>query len=75
MGRRKSLIPLLQKNNYDFYLPSTLSSVKLYESIVFQYGGIYEGKGKDYGIQSALSEEPAMLHLRIIPICLQATGF
>ncbi len=58
----KNLIPLLQKNNYDFYLPSTLSGVKLYESIVFQYGGdVYEGKGADYGIKSALSEEPAML--------------
>lgn len=61
----KEIIPVLKKSNYDFYLPSTQTAptfTNLYTSIVYQNGGnLYKGTGKDYGIKSALDEEPAMI--------------
>ncbi len=51
------LIPLLQRNNYDFYMPTTA----IYASLVFQYGGdFYLGEGNDYGIASGLASDEAM---------------
>lgn len=53
----KELIPLLQRNNYDFYMPKT----EIYSSMVFQYGGdFYLGQGRDYGIASGLASDAAM---------------
>jgi ABC-type glycerol-3-phosphate transport system substrate-binding protein len=53
----RALIPILQRNNYDFYMPKT----EIYSSMVFQYGGdFYLGKGKDYGIASGLTDPVAM---------------
>ncbi len=53
----KDLIPVLQRNNYDFYMPKT----EIFSSIVFQYGGdFYEGEGLDYGYKSGLSSAVAM---------------
>lgn len=53
----KEIIPILQANNYDFYLPG----VPLYPSLVYQYGGeVYLGEGKDFGIETGLFEEEAM---------------
>lgn len=58
----REMLPILKKNNYDFYLPSIQAGVNLYASLVYQYGGdLYEGYGNDYGIESALDNEPAML--------------
>lgn len=54
----KELIPVLQRNNYDFYMPKT----ELYASMVFQNGGdYYLGEGNDYGIASALASDEAMM--------------
>lgn len=54
----RKIIPVLQRNNYDVYL----SGSSLYSSLVFQYGGdMYKGKGNDYGIESGLSEDNAMV--------------
>ncbi len=51
------LIPLLQRNNYDFCMPTT----SIYASLVFQYGGdFYLGEGLDYGIASGLASDAAM---------------
>lgn len=51
------LIPLLQRNNYDFCMPTT----SIYASLVFQYGGdYYLGEGNDYGIASGLASDEAM---------------
>lgn len=53
----REIIPILHRNNYDFWLPSSI-----YYSLVFQYGGdIYKGEGENYGIESGLIEENAML--------------
>ncbi len=53
----RDLIPILQKNNYDFYMPTT----PLYAPMVYQYGGdYYKGSGKDYGIASGLSDTVAL---------------
>lgn len=53
----RELIPLLQRNNYDFYMPKT----EIYSSLVFQYGGdFYLGEGTDYGIASGLASDEAM---------------
>ncbi len=53
----KDLIPILQRNNYDFYMPKT----EIFSSIVFQYGGdYYLGNGDDYGVGSGLSSNVAM---------------
>ncbi|MCD8048535.1 MAG: extracellular solute-binding protein [Clostridia bacterium] len=65
-------INVLHIENYDFYIPTT----GIYTSMVFQYGGdvyhgaagtvsengyVYDETGKDYGIESGLRDEPAML--------------
>lgn len=53
----KALIPVLQKNNYDFYMPTT----NLFPSVLYQYGGdLYLGNALDYGIESGLATEEAM---------------
>lgn len=53
----KELIPVLQRNNYDFCMPKT----EMYASMAFQYGGdLYRGEGNDYGIASALDSDEAM---------------
>ena len=53
----KELIPVLQRNNYDFYMPKT----EIYPSMVFQYGGdFYLGEGTDYGIASGIASDEAM---------------
>lgn len=58
----KEILPVLKKNNYEFYLPTAQSGANLYPSMVYQFGGdLYEGEGTDYGIASALDQEPAML--------------
>lgn len=58
----KELLPVLQKNNYSFCLPTAKSGPNLITSMIFQYGGdLYEGDGNRYGEKSALSSEEAML--------------
>lgn len=53
----KEVIPVLQMNNYDAYLPESA----IYSTMLVQNGGdLYMGEGKDYGIQSGLSEDIAM---------------
>ncbi len=53
----EELIPLLQRNNYDFCMPTTA----IYASLVFQYGGdFYLGEGIDYGMASGLASDEAM---------------
>lgn len=57
----REMIPILQTNNYDFYLPSVSVAPTLYPSLVYQNGGdVYLGEGVDYGIETGLFEEPAM---------------
>ncbi len=55
----RDMIPILQMNQYDFYLPNIGSN--FYNSMVLQYGGdIYAGTGQDYGIKSGLYSNEAM---------------
>lgn len=55
----RAMIPILQMNQYDFFLPNIGSSV--YNSLVLQYGGnIYDGTDLDYGIKSGLYSDEAM---------------
>lgn len=69
----RELIPELQRNNYNIYIPNieqtetTMSSasiaynMNLYYGMVFQNGGNpYRGEGNDYGIQSGLDDDAAM---------------
>jgi ABC-type glycerol-3-phosphate transport system substrate-binding protein len=59
----REIIPVLQRNNYDVYVPGTA----LLAPLTIQKGGdIYLGSGNDYGIQSGLLEEPAMLAFKEI---------
>ncbi len=52
------MISVLHINNYDFYMPSTA----MLSTLVYQNGGdMYLGEGLDYGIQSGLREENAMV--------------
>lgn len=57
----KDMIPVLQMNNYEFYLPATSSTdinSTMYSTFVYQAGGdLYLGEGNDYGIQTALYDE------------------
>ncbi len=68
----EAAINVLHIENYDFYIPTS----GIYTSMVFQYGGdvyhgaagtvsengyVYDETGKDYGIESGLRDEPAML--------------
>lgn len=58
----KELLPILQKNNYTFYLPTAKTGPNVITSLIFQYGGdLYEGEGNGYGTASALSSDEAML--------------
>ncbi|MGN1370523.1 MAG: extracellular solute-binding protein [Aristaeellaceae bacterium] len=57
------MIPVLNRENYDFYMPSTrvATGLNVFQAMVYQNGGeIYEGEGADYGIASALHEDTAM---------------
>ncbi len=57
------MIPVLNRENYEFYVPSTrvATGLNVFQAMVYQNGGeIYEGEGVDYGIASALHEDPAM---------------
>lgn len=57
------MIPVLNRENYDFYMPSTRvgTGLNVFQAMVYQNEGeIYEGEGVDYGIASALHEDPAM---------------
>ena len=54
----EQMIPDLQVNNFEFYMPST---IQMYTSLLYQYGGtLYQGEGDDYGIQTGLLEDEAM---------------
>lgn len=57
------MIPVLNRENYEFYMPSTrvATGLNVFQAMVYQNDGeIYEGEGVDYGIASALHEDPAM---------------
>lgn len=52
------MISVLHINNYDFYMPSSA----MLSTLVYQNGGdMYHGEGKDYGIESGLRDEEAMI--------------
>lgn len=70
----REMIPELQKNNYNIYIPNvqqteaTMSSssiaynMNLYLGMVVQNGGTpYLGEGNDFGIESGLAEDAAMI--------------
>ncbi len=57
------MIPVLNRENYEFYMPSTrvATGLNVFQAMVYQNEGeIYAGEGVDYGIASALHEDPAM---------------
>lgn len=67
------IIPELQKNNYNIYIPNVQQTensligtsidynMHLYQSMVIQNGGeVYLGEGNDYGIESGLASDEAM---------------
>ena len=57
------MIPVLNRENYEFYMPSTrvATGLNVFQAMVYQNEGeIYEGEGIEYGIASALHEDPAM---------------
>ena len=57
------MIPVLNRENYEFYMPSTrvATGLNVFQAMVYQNEGeIYAGEGADYGISSALHEDPAM---------------
>lgn len=67
------MIPQLQKNNYNVYIPNVQQTensligtsidynMHLYQSLVLQNGGdVYLGTGNDYGIASGLASDEAM---------------
>ncbi|MGB4163287.1 MAG: extracellular solute-binding protein [Bacillota bacterium] len=52
------MIPYLEMNNYEFYVPNTL---QMYATLLYQMGGkVYLGDGNDLGIESGLSSKEAM---------------
>lgn len=66
------IIPELQKNNYNVYVPNVQQTensliytsidynMHLYQSMVMQNGGdVYMGEGNDYGIESGLNSDAA----------------
>ncbi len=66
------MIPELQKNNYNLYIPNVQQTensliattidynMHLYQSMVMQNGGdVYRGEGNDYGIESGLNSDAA----------------
>ncbi len=57
------MIPVLSRENYKFYMPSTrvATGLNVFQAMVYQNGGdIYLGQGDDYGIASALYSDQAM---------------
>lgn len=51
-------ISVLHINNYDFYMPSSA----MLSTLVYQNGGdMYHGENEDYGIESGLRDEEAMI--------------
>ncbi len=67
------MIPELQKNNYNIYIPNVQQTensligtsidynMHLYQSMVLQNGGqVYLGEGDDYGVESGLVSDEAM---------------
>lgn len=57
------IIPVLNRENYLFYMPSTrvATGLNVFQAMVYQNEGeIYEGTGMDYGIASALHEDASM---------------
>lgn len=58
------LIPVLNRENYEFYMPSTRvgTGLNIFSAMVYQNGGeIYNGtEGVDYGVSSALYSDEAM---------------
>ena len=60
------LIPILNRENYEFYMPSTrvATGLNIFMSMVYQNGGeIYrgeEGESATYGVSSALYDDEAM---------------
>ena len=57
------MIPVLSRENYKFYMPSTrvATGLNVFQAMVYQNGGeIYRGEGNDYGIASALYSDEAM---------------
>lgn len=59
------LIPILNRENYEFYMPSTrvATGLNVFQAMVYQNGGeIYKGaEGLDYGVSSALADDEAMV--------------
>lgn len=68
------MIPELQKNNYNIYIPNVQQTensligtsidynMHLYQSLVIQNGGdVYLGEGNDYGVESGLASDEAMI--------------
>ncbi len=57
----KAILPVLKKNNYEFFLPNAQGAPNFYPSLVYQFGGdLYKGTGNDYGIASNLGTDAAM---------------
>lgn len=57
------MIPVLSRENYACYMPSTrvATGLNVYSAMVYQNGGdIYLGEGDDYGVSSALYSDEAM---------------
>ena len=58
------LIPILNRENYEFYMPSArvATGLNIFQAMVYQNGGdIYLGtEGVDYGVSSALYSDEAM---------------
>ncbi len=57
------MIPVLNRENYAFYMPSTrvATGLNVFQAMVYQNDGeIYNGEGIDYGISSALYKDEAM---------------
>lgn len=70
----REMIPELQKNNYNIYIPnvqqteattnsgSIAYNMNLYLGMVVQNGGNpYRGQGNDYGMESGLADDAAMI--------------
>jgi ABC-type glycerol-3-phosphate transport system substrate-binding protein len=57
----KEILPILKKNNYEFFLPNAQGAPNFYPSMVYQFGGnLYQGEEDDYGIACDLGTEYAM---------------
>ena len=57
------MIPVLSREHYKFYMPSTrvATGLNVFQAMVYQNGGeIYLGQGRDYGVASALYSDEAM---------------